>query len=254
MAEDWLYFNGVNASRGEYAHEPIPVRELARLILGERPSPDRIDPDPEQRAALRERYLADVTGAFRVKEGVDPTNLAQAGWGIIFPATFDPAPIREALSELLNWRRVQAGPRYRECSGERGYRPGESKAAFLRRQGAATSGPVDPERFPYYLLLVGSPEDIPFRFQYQLDVQYAVGRIHFATLDEYAAYARSVVVAERNGITLPRRIVFAGVQHPDDVATSRSLQGLVQPLATELVGHPQRGEWEPDSSLTYSTR
>jgi len=251
MAEDWLYFNGVNASRGEYAHEPIPVRELARLILGERPSPDQIDPDPEQRAALRERYLADATGAFRVKEGVDPTDLAQTGWGVIFPATIDAAPIREALRELLNWRHAQAGSRYRECSGERGYRPGESKIAFLRRQGAATSGPVDPDRFPYYLLLVGSPEEIPFRFQYQLDVQYAVGRIHFATLDEYAAYARSVVTAERNGITLPRRIVFAGVQHLDDVATNRSLQGLVQPLATELVDHPQRGDWTV-STLTGS--
>lgn len=243
MADEWLYFNGVNASRGEYAHEPLAVAELARLILGERPSPDQIDPDPEQRAALRERHLADASGAFRVKEGVDPTDLAEAGWGVIFPATVDAAPLREALSELLQWRQAQAGPRYRECFGAQGYRPGESKAAFLRRQGAATSGPVDPDRFPYYLLLVGSPEEIPFRFQYQLDVQYAVGRIHFDTLEEYAAYARSVVQAERDGVTLPRRVVFAGVQNPDDMATSRSLHGLVQPLVAELANHPQRGDW-----------
>lgn len=243
MAAEWLYFNGVNASRGEYAHEPLSADELARLILGEQPSPDRVDPDPEQRAALRERHLADTSGAFRVKEGVDPTDLAQAGWGVIFPATIDAAPIREALSELLTWRQAQAGSRYRECIGAQGYRPGESKVAFLRRQGAATSGPVDPDRFPYYLLLVGSPEEIPFRFQYQLDVQYAVGRIHFATLDEYAAYARSVVAAERDGVALARKVVFAGVQHPDDMATARSLQGLVQPLAADLAGHPQRGEW-----------
>lgn len=243
MAAEWLYFNGVNASRGEYAHEPLSADELARLILGEQPSPDRVDPDPEQRATLRERHLADTSGAFRVKEGVDPTDLAQAGWAVIFPATIDAAPIREALSELLTWRQAQAGSRYRECIGAQGYRPGESKVAFLRRQGAATSGSVDPDRFPYYLLLVGSPEEIPFRFQYQLDVQYAVGRIHFATLDEYAAYARSVVAAERDGVALARKIVFAGVQHPDDMATARSLQGLVQPLAADLAGHPQRGEW-----------
>ncbi|WP_298818793.1 C25 family cysteine peptidase [Chloroflexus sp.] len=243
MTDEWLYFNGINASRGEYAHEPLAVDELARRILGDRPSPDQIDPDPEQRAALRDRYLSDVRGSFRVKEGVDPTDLAQAGWAIIFPATINAAPLREALSELLNWRRAQAGPRYRECVGPQGYRPGESKVAFLRRQGAATSGPVDPDRFPYYLLLVGSPEEIPFRFQYQLDVQYAVGRIYFDTLEEYAAYARSVTQAERDGSQLSKRVVFAGVQNPDDVATSRSLHGLVQPLVAELTGHPQRGDW-----------
>ncbi len=243
MNDEWLYFNGVNASRGEYAHEPLSAARLAQLIIGEQPSPDRLEPDSEQRAALRERHLADVSGAFRVKEGVDPLDLAQTGWAIVFPALSDAAPIREALSELLQWRRAQAGPRYRECIGANGYRPGENKAAFLRRQGAATSGPVDPDRFPYYVLLVGSPEEIPFRFQYQLDVQYAVGRIAFATLDEYAAYARSVAQAERFGVATSRRALFVGVQHPDDVATQRSLHGLVQPLAGELAQHPQRNDW-----------
>jgi hypothetical protein len=173
------------------------------------------------------------------KAGVDPKKLVASGWGIIFP--FDDQEkvpvVKEALGELLEHRKNEAGERYHEYTGPDAYRPNESKSAFLARHGMG-SGPVDPDKVPYYLLIVGDPTTIPYRFQYQLEVQYAVGRIHFDTLAEYAQYARSVVMAETGQVTLPRQAAFFGVQN-DDGATNLSTPHLVKPLADLLAqDHP----------------
>jgi hypothetical protein len=163
-------------------------------------------------------------------------NLAETGWGVIFASDADPA-IRDALRELLEHRRSQASltheRRYREFFGDSGYQPGETRREFLQRHRVGT-GPPDPDVMPFYLLIVGDPESIPFSFQQQLDVQYAVGRIHFDTLDEYARYARSVVAAESTGFSSPKTAVFAGVTDEGNTALKMGSQYLVDPLVDRI--------------------
>lgn len=275
MSDDLLHFNGVNGSTGKYGLAPMSGEALMRLICRQ-PGPDNLDDlqkrkqqddqgsqrvraleaelaaekqrlqslpvgSAEYRTALRRctalQREIDLRKDKGAKEGVDATQLAQAGWGIVFAHDADPA-IKEALQPLLTLRQAQAGPLFKVYEGGAGYRPGESKARFLIRHGADAAGPADPQRVPYYLLLVGGPDKIPFSFQYQLDVQYAVGRLHLEHLHEYAAYARTVVEVETRGVALPRQLRLFGVANPDDPSTQLSLRHLVQPLTEALKNNP----------------
>ena len=230
MAERYHVFNGINGATGDYLQPPMTPREVAELARG--------DPRDEGFVAALRRWIELFTGDhLGPREGIDPRDLSQAGWGVVFPRDAG-GEIREALGELLDHRRRQATRRhqhyYREFQDDDGYRPGEEKWDFLDRHDAGF-GPADPDNVPYYLLLVGDPESIPYRFQYQLDVEYAVGRLCFETAEEYAAYARSVVASESpgkegDGATAPT-VVFFGVRNPDDQATQQSADFLVEPLA-----------------------
>lgn len=119
------------------------------------------------------------------------------------------------------------------------YRPGETMRKWLQRYGVAP-GSVLPTKVPYYVTLVGGPGDIPFDFQYLLDVEYAVGRLAFDTPEQYRQYAESVVAYETAGeVRNAKEVVFWGPRHAADRSTQMSADSLITPL-TE--GTPAAGD------------
>ena len=84
-----------------------------------------------------------------------------------------------ALGPRLDLRQSQVDDDrfFKVLDGKASVHAGQSPAAWAANRGVSLSAPVSPKRgVPYYLLLVGSPSQIPFDFQAQLDLQWAVGR------------------------------------------------------------------------------
>ncbi|HSS48302.1 MAG TPA: hypothetical protein VLX28_05090, partial [Thermoanaerobaculia bacterium] len=233
-----LALNGINGTTGEPLLNGTTLEQIAVQACDEHLTTAEIEDLRRRRAQLRENHLD-------TKFEIDPRNLAESGWGVIFPEGRQDE-LREALTPLLNLRKSQASSlqesRYRELV----YYPGESKAHFLARYGAGP-GPADPDRLPYYLLIAAGPGEVSFGFQYQVDVQYAVGRLDFATTEEYTRYAGSVMAAEQASLAAPRQVSFFGVANPGDCATEMSLRNLVEPLAARI--SRDRPHWPVETVL-----
>lgn len=211
MPEDSIpYLTGIDGVTGKPVTAP-DLDEIARLL--------------RERLLKRPRTTREFLG--------DPNKLSESGWGVVFAQSDERAnAVREALQPLLDHRRSQAGDRFREYRGGGGYIPTESALDFLTRYGTGP-GPADPRYVPCYLLLVGSPEQIPYEFQYELDHQRAVGRLHFDRIEDYAEYAKAVVEAEKVARS-SRRVAFFGPRH--DRGTEISSDGLLSPLIDSVRG------------------
>ena len=131
--EELLYFNGINGATGEYGLAPMSDKDFAAAIT---------------------KQGQDSLGSkeFRPMYGIDAKNLAETGWGIIFPSEKDDperqkrnGALKEALTELIQWRQSQAG-QYFKVFDAAGYQPGETKIDFLRKRAGAGAGPVDPSK------------------------------------------------------------------------------------------------------------
>lgn len=228
-----LFFNGINGSTGDYLLSPSTPSQVSQMA--------RPELDEAHLESLIIRNIRDSKDHAGLVAWVkDPNNLAEAGWGVIFPKKDpskevpnhkDPDYIKIALKELLEHRKNEAGKINEKYYQEYTYSSSQTANQFLADHHATPRDPADPDKVPYYLLIVGGPEEIPFSFQYQLDVVYAVGRIDFDSLEEYAMYARSVVKAETNPPFLARKARFFGILNEGDNTTKQSTDYLIKPLA-----------------------
>lgn len=175
-------------------------------------------PDTIAARARRHRETLAVDGTVR-----DPSDLTQAGWAVLFASDED-RRVKEALQPLLDWRRTQVGHDrlFRVFEGDAGFRPRQTVSGWTSSKGVTVAAPVRPTSgVPYYLLIVGSPARIPFEFQQQLDLQWAVGRLSFDDVQAYADYAASVIEYEKGRAPRRARAIASWMpRNPGDPATA----------------------------------
>jgi hypothetical protein len=161
----------------------------------------------------------------------DPMDLTQTGWCVVFASDTDPA-VREALQPLLDLRKSQVkdDQLFRIFEGSTGAHIGQTASSWAMSRAVSLSAPVSPKHgVPVYLLLVGSPQQITFEFQAELDLQWAVGRLYFDQVADYAAYAKNVVAYETaEHLTSKRRTAVWMPRNPLDLATPL-LAGTIGP-------------------------
>jgi hypothetical protein len=214
-----VYVNGIDFDTGEYAFKPRSIDDLAKQVLAH-PGADRFG-----------EMHGDKPRSFALPFDMDPNKLDESGWGVIFH-TDTPQKVRDALEPLIALRRTQAGERFKALD----YKKGEQARDWYGRHGLSP-GAIDPMIVPYYLLLVGPPELIPFEFQYLLGVDYAIGRLSFDTPEGYERYARSTVAYESaKPVPNGKEIAYWGTRHLGDAATELSASMLVDPLANGIAG------------------
>jgi hypothetical protein len=169
---------------------------------------------------------------------VDPNDLSQAGWGVLFGPSVDQR-IKDALQPLLDHRKAQAKGEglFKVFEGPSGFQPGDTAQTWLARQGVRIDV-VDPQLgVPFYILIVASLEEISFEFQYVLDLYWAVGRLWFSTPDslrqcaEFRQYADSILRYE----TVPappttRQTAIFATRHDGDGATQAFSGQVALPL------------------------
>lgn len=220
-ATDFLSPFGVSAETGRPIGDLSDEAVAAMLAKG---------PEPASSALLQRSGAADLE-SFGVIGDVDPNDLAQSGWGVLFAPGVDQR-VKDALAPLIEHRRASANP-FVIYDGPTSVRPGESAPGWLGRQGVRMDV-VDPSKgVPFYLLIVGPPDAIPFEFQYLLDIFWGVGRLWFDTADEFRQYADSLLYYE-TGATVPtnRNMAMFATEHDFDNATQLFTRNVAKPLST----------------------
>jgi hypothetical protein len=222
VIDDVMLPFGVSAKTGRPLPELSDEAIEAMLARERAPAPEKL--------AFEER-ASPAGAAFAVEGGIDPSDLSQAGWAVMFAPGLDES-IKAALKPLLDHRRAGGAKPFVVYDGATTYRAGETAIAWLARQKVRLDIVNPDQGVPFYLMIVGSPDVIPFEFQYLLDLYWGVGRLWFDTAGEFKRYAESVVAYETAPkVPTSRQIAMFAPEHDFDAATQLFTRQVARPLA-----------------------
>jgi len=216
-----LFPIGISAETGRPLPPPSP--EAIQAALKE------AGHEPESKALEARANPQDT--AFAAVGEVDPQDLSQTGWAVLFGPGVDPK-IKDALKPLLDLRKSETEPAlYKEFEGATGYQAGDTALVWLKRKGVRLDVVNPMLGIPFYLLIVASPESVPFEFQYTLDLYWAVGRLWFDSVEEFRRYAESVVAYEKAAkLQTTRHVALFAPRHDFDKATQLFVKQVAEPM------------------------
>ena len=216
-----IYGNGVDGATGQLLLSGVDADAFAESLLTR-----EADELTVRLATISEAQKA---GRLALPFPAREDDLTTTGWGVVFARGIG-QDAKEALQPLIEHRCATTKNKVKIFYGEEdGFKPSETAPQFIDRHGA-DSRTVIVDKVPYYMLLVGDPEAIPYREQRYFTTQYAVGRLDLDCPSAYRNYANAVVAHERKLSGAPLLELF-GPLNRGDRSTSTSLNYLISPLA-----------------------
>jgi hypothetical protein len=182
------------------------------------------------------RTLAKTTSegvSFRgevIREAFDPGDPRKAGWTFLInqkdPRRKEMEKILEPLALHRGMADLKAPLTYRDEPFDEWFDWLNDNYYSLKLKG---------KKVPHYVLIIGGPDQVPFRFQSVLDTVASVGRVDFDSVDDLKKYVEKVIRLENAPAPPVTRnvIVFApdaGLPDP----TYFSLKYMAKPLADHI--------------------
>jgi hypothetical protein len=215
-----VFATGINYSTGGPLVPPLDEKEFVATIV------DSLERNADEVKRVRAEATAGATyrGELEREREPDLGDPREVGWTFLVNEN---DPQRDELVEAL---RPLAKKRGMADPGKPLLFAGEPELEWQDWLDVNYS-PLLTENPPYYILVVGDPQQVPFRFQAFLDASAAVGRVAFDSVDDLSTYAEKLVRLEKAADpSAGRDLVFFAPDAGEDDPTFYSRRYLAEPL------------------------
>jgi hypothetical protein len=215
---------GLNYS-GNYLFQPMEANAVVKALMS------ALEPNAAGVKSLARTTAEAVSFRGEMERiTVDPSDPRVAGWTFLVNSADPQRDEIEKILEPLAEHRGMTDPK------EPLLYNGESSDEWLTwLHDNYYALDLEGRQVPQYLLIVGDPAQVPFRFQSILDTVAKVGRVAFDTLDDLKQYIRKLirVETEESPLVAKEVVLFApDAGLPDPTYFSRMY--MVQPLAQHI--------------------